>query len=1078
MLYTHHSNHLEVLVERLAELLRQPLHSPFTREIIITQSNGLARWLQLRLADHLKISAHLDFKFPEPFIWDMVRRVLPALPQTSAFDPPVLRWRIMALLANLGSDAEFAALRGWLGADGDDFRRYELASHISDCLHQYLTYRPDWIHAWEQDTEAASDWQAALWRQLTANGPAHRGQMQRQLQAELHGKQAQAQLQKRLPERVALFGLAVLPPSYLSLFAELAHCMDVHLFLLNPCQEYWGDIYAERDLAHFSAEVDPEAEYLSIGHPLLASLGKQGRDFFDLLLCYPQIESSAFVTPHAKQALQHLQADMLHLRERGSSAYPPLLLEPQDRSLQIHICHSPMREVEVLHDQLLELFATQPDLHPSDVMIMAPDIACYGPLIEAVFGTAPSERRIPFSIADQGLPTENPLVEAFFTLLDLSGKRFDATQVLGLLEVPALSRRFALTESDVRRIRRWVHEVGIRWGINADVKDSWGLPVTAEHTWQAGMERLFLGYALPGSGRELYAGILPYDEIEGGEAQALGGLQSFLNALFSLHSGAAQSRTPEEWIPSISGWIEDFFAPREHEESQLQVLRDALEQLGATVQIAAFSEAVSLAVIKSALRELLTTPESGADRFLGGGVACCAMIPMRSIPFPVICLLGMNDAAYPRPQHPLSFNLLNTSFRRGDRSRRRDDRYLFLETLLSARRCFYISYVGQSIRDNTPLAPSVLVSELLEVLERSFIFRDPAHPSVASHFTSRHPLQPFSPRYFSGAGDCFSYAQEWLDASRQAGAGTADVPALLTSALPAPDVARRWLSLEELLQFLKHPTCWLLKERLGIKIDRGEEALAISEPFVPDALENYQLLNDMLELHREGQDALAIQALLRANGMLPHGQVGECVFSDSFERVARFAGRLGRVFPRRGLEALELDLTLGEFRLSGRICGMTPHGWVGYRMAKMKAADYLQLWVHHLAVNALNNEGVVRESYWVAEDQLVMLNAVENPLELLQDLLELYWQGMQRLLHFLPKSALQYAHTWCDKGDADLALGKARLVWEGSEQQTGERGAADYQLAFGSSDPLDAEFRDLAVRVFAPLFAHIQAAGE
>ncbi|MCB1776784.1 MAG: exodeoxyribonuclease V subunit gamma, partial [Candidatus Competibacteraceae bacterium] len=846
-------------------------------------------------------------------------------------------------------------------------------------------------------------------------------------------------------------------------------------------REYWGDIRAERDLARLGDETDPEAEYLTVGNPLLASFGKQGRDFIDLLLGYPRVESDHFVEPESDHLLHHLQADILHLRERGSDEHPPVALRLDDRSLQIHVCHGPMREVEVLHDQLLDLFATQRDLRPSDVMVMAPDIARYGPLIEAVFGAAPRERRIPFSIADQGLPVENPLVEIFFELLDLSGERFDAAQVLRLLEPPAVRRRFGLSEDDMERVRQWVRGAGIRWGIDASAKDAWKLPATTEHTWRAGLDRLLLGYALPGQDRDLYADILPYDEIEGSEALALGGLQSFLEALFALHDELKKRRPSTDWIILLRALLDQFFAPHEREENELQLIRAALDVLGDQTELAKFTEPVSLAVMKSALRELLTTSESGAGRFLSGGVTCCAMAPMRSIPFAVICLLGMNDDAYPRPQQPVGFDLLAKRFQRGDRSRRRDDRYLFLETLLSARRVLYLSYVGQSIRDNTVLPPSVVVSELLDVVDRSF--QTVNGERASAQLITRHPLQAFSRRYFIGDARLFSYAREWIAASRQAGRGELDQPLLLAGALSEPEPALRCVTLETLTRFFRNPARWLLRERLGIQVDAGEEALETREPFVLDGLENYQLLDQMLDLHREGRTVADMETIMRASGALPHGQVGECLFAGASERVARFAGRLGRVLPRRDTEPREVDLTLGDFRVTGRLTGMTASGWVGYRLAKIKAADYLNLWLHHLALNVAAPEGVARQSHWVAEDQDIALDPLENAEALLKTLLDLYWQGSCRLLPFFPKSALTYIERLRKdqkqgkEPNPDKALWAARQAWEGSEQRAGlaERRDAYYQLAFGDVDPLDSEFTALATVVFEPLFTAIDA---
>jgi exodeoxyribonuclease V gamma subunit len=1068
-LYTHQSNHLEILADRLAELLSQPLRSPLAREVVVAQSNGMARWLALRLADRSGICANLSVQFPATFLWEMARVVLRYLPPTSTFDKPVMHWRLMALLREVDESPRFDPVRAYLRDDRDDFRRHELACRIADCFDQYLVYRPDWIKKWEAGAE--DHWQAELWRWLARGGEAHRVRVQEQFRAAL----ARGAIDPgRLPERISMIGVAALPPLYLDLLAGLARYVDVHVLILNPCQIYWGDIRAERDLARLAEEIDPEDAYLTVGHPLLASLGKQGRDFIDLLQDYPRVEWDGFVEPDGTDLLHRLQADILHLRERGDGAeHPPLPLRPDDRSIQVHVCHGPMREVEVLHDRLLALFETQRDLRPADVIVMAPDLETYGPLLEAVFDSAPSERRIPFAVADQGIAVESPLVEVFFELLDLGGGRFDAQQVLSLLEPPAVRRRFDLDEADLDRIQHWVREVGIRWGIDAEAKTRWDLPATAEHTWRAGLDRLLLGYALPGHGRDLYAGILPYDEVEGGEAQALGGLQSFAEALFGLDARWRERRPLAEWATTLAAMLDRFFDPREREENELQLIRAALDTLRENAALANFTEPVALEVVKSALRTQINAAESGAGRFLSGGVTCCAMVPMRSIPFPVVCLIGMNDDAYPRAHRPVDFDLMAPRFRRGDRSRRQDDRYLFLETLLSARHCLYLSYVGQSIRDNSPLPPSVLVGELLDAVDRGFYRPDGGRPR--EQLLVRHPLQAFSRRYFGADPHLFSYAREWVEASRHAGRGERDPAPLLGAELPEPEPALRTVTLESLVRFFNNPTRWLLRERLGIRPEADEEALDTREPFVLDGLANHGLLQHMLELHRDGRPMTQIEAVARAGGALPHGRVGECVFVGARDRVTRFAGRLGRVLPRRETEPLELDLALGEFRLIGRVTGLTATGWVGYRLASMKAGDYLNLWLHHLTVNAAAPAGAAWTSHWVAEDRDVLLEPVADPAAHLAALLDLYWQGTRRVLHFFPKSALVYVEKQRAGQGEDEALRTARQTWEGSDFQTTPPESTDvyYQMAFRDTDPLDAEFTATAATVFAPLFAQI-----
>ena len=558
--------------------------------------------------------------------------------------------------------------------------------------------------------------------------------------------------------------------------------------------------------------------------------------------------------------------------------------------------------------------------------------------------------------------------------------------------------------------------------------------------------------------------------MEGDDAQALGQLRSFTEALFGLDARLRERRPLSKWVESLYTVLDQFFAPRGREENEIQMIRAALETLRANADLAHFTDPVGLNVVKSTLRNQMNASESVAGRFLSGSVTFCAIVPMRSIPFNIVCLIGMSDDAYPRSHRPVDFDLMANSFRRGDRSRRQDDRYLFLETLLSARRCLYLSYVGQSIRDNTTLPASVLVGELLDVVNRGF---HGANRGLASEqIVVRHFLQAFSPRYFMGDQRLFSYSRELAEASRHAGRGEQEAAPLLTTELPEPEAMLRRVTLEELLRFFRNPVQWLLRERLGIRPDEDKEALETREPFVLDRLENHDLLQQMLELYREGQALTEIQAVVQGSGSLPHGQVGECVFIEARERMTRFAGRLGRVLPRRELEALDINLAFGEFRLTGRLTGMTLTGRVGYRLASMKANDVLNLWLHHLALNAMAPEGAVLQSYWVAEDKDVILEPVKNPELLLRALLDLYWQGTRRLLHFFPKSALAYVEKLQRGKTGEEALRAARLVWEGSGYQSFPPESANtyYQLAFQDIDPLDVAFIDVAQMVFIPVF--------
>ncbi len=228
-----------------------------------------------------------------------------------------------------------------------------------------------------------------------------------------------------------------------------------------------------------------------------------------------------------------------------------------------------------------------------------------------------------------------------------------------------------------------------------------------------------------------------------------------------------------------------------------------------------------------------------------GGMTFCAMLPMRSIPFRVICLLGMNDDAYPRQTKPLGFDLMARNPRPGDRSRRNDDRYLFLEAILSAREKLHISYVGQSIQDNSIRPPSVLVSELLDYIEEGF---EVPGEKILEHIVTKHRLQAFSPEYFRKKGKLIQlfpgesarpHGRSWILTKKER--------RFITRGLPEPSEEWKTVDVNQLCRFLTNPAKFLLTQRLGIYLEEEEALFDETEPFEVKGLEKYQLEQELVE---------------------------------------------------------------------------------------------------------------------------------------------------------------------------------------------------------------------------------------
>ncbi|MEW6665763.1 MAG: exodeoxyribonuclease V subunit gamma [Thermodesulfobacteriota bacterium] len=1078
------SNRMEILVRALAEVLESPLSSPFQPETILVQSKGMERYLSMELARRHGISANCLFPFPNAFVDRVFKGVLAQLPEPSPFEPEILTWRIMKELPLQLQQPGFESLRRYLEDEEDSLKRLQLSSSIADTFDQYLLFRPDMIERWERGEE--DHWQAVLWRALVRGSPRnHRAALARMFLETLRGLSPE---EAGLPERVSLFGISSLPRFHMDVLSALSRFMEIHLFFMNPCREYWGDILSEREMGGRleragAGRLGPDLLHLEQGNSLLASMGRLGRDFLERVTELGWEETSAFEDPGDITLLHSLQSDILNLREGSAGHGQKKVISGGDESIRFHTCHGPMREVEVLKDQLLHLFGRDPGLAPKDILVMTPDIESYGPYIQAVFDIPHADPTwIPFSIADRGLRHQGLIAETFLVILDLCDSRFGASRVLSILECDPVRRRFDLSEGDMAVLKRWIGETRIRWGWDRRDREAAGIPAFEENTWQAGFERLLLGYAMPGRGERLFKGILPYDAMEGSETPLLGRLLQFAHTLRRATEGLRRPRPLDRWADLLGPLVDGFFKPVGEEEREVQMLRRAIRSLGEMVepQRAGFDQPVDLRAVRWILGRALER-EGFGHGFLSGGITFCSMLPMRSIPSRVICLIGMNNDAYPRESHPLGFDLVAAHPRPGDRSRRNDDKYLFLESLLSARDAFYISFVGQGIQDNSTIPPSVLVSELMDAIDQNYAMEG---KEILENLTTVHRLQPFSPRYFDGGERLFSYSAEQCEAAGRLQRERSDPLPFFTRGLRDAPEEFRTLGVEDLGRFYANPARYILNKRLLIHLREEIPFPEDKEPFHIRGLERYLLGERMMGQRASGSDPADVFVQMRASGLLPPGTVGECLYEDLRHAAERLLAKVRALTGGDAPEAVEAAVRLAGFTLKARVSNVHARGAIHYRYARVGSPDLLKGWILHLALHLAAPRGIPRITFVAGipqerdrspEPEVFRFGPVGQPEPLLLDLLERYWTGLVAPLPLFPRSSLSYAEDVGVKGkDPQQALRRARAIWEGSEQGRGECEDLYYRLCFGAVDPLDERFQEVSTAVFGPLLEHLE----
>ncbi|HET6431147.1 exodeoxyribonuclease V subunit gamma [Dyella sp.] len=1138
-LVVYRASRLEALLDPLLTLLDSaPPADVLAPQTVIAAHPGMRHWLAGALARRrgpAGIVANLRISLPSTWLDELA---LSALGSGAVALTPYrrdrLRWRIHHHLPAVDD----AAVRAYLAGADAPRRRYQLADRLARLYTQYLVYRPDWLAAWQRgrDDVPEATFMAPLWRQLRADiGLPHRGERVDALVQDL----ARRPQRQASDEPLHIFGVSHLAPAELALLRAVAQLRPVILYVPDPCRDYWAGLRGEREqLRERAQQVDfseaSEQFFLQMGHPLLASWGRMGQHFMLNLQAFDDAiamdvrhwQDEAPQRGEGDGLLQRLQESM---RQLDTTRVQPLrggaAAALADRSLRVHLCHTRLRELEVLRDALLRELSERPDLKPSDIVVMAPDIAAYVPLLPAVFGEAGRHQGpLPYHLADVAVASTHPLLEAFSRLLSIPESRLAAPELLDLMQVPEVARALGLDDSDLDTLTRWLRQSRVAWALDGAFREGFGVPGIDDYTFAWGMDRLLAGYVMgdasdqAGEGWTLPGGELwPVEGVHGPQAAVLGALDRLLLALAELHRDAGTPRSASAWATRLESLLDTLFRvdPRDHEAVEaLSLLRRFLQATKLETADCGLDPVLDFSVVREVLRErLAAAPER--QRFLLGGITFCGMVPQRAIPFRVIAVLGLNDGEFPRTVGDAGLDLMQRHRRLGDRDVRNDDRYLFLETVMAAREVLHLSYLGEGIRDGKPRNPAAPLAELLGLLDEQAGLRGedgdiderPAAPGAAPvirrPWRIRHPLQPFDARYFDGSDPrLFSFDAGFAGMVRGEAGGSFMQPAAGPAPMPAATVPLR-----EVQAYFRDPARQVLAQQLNIRLDAlDDDPLQDSEPLQAGFSALDQVAKRLFfEAIERGAFALPEQApaWLRLSGMLPSGRLGTDAWTSERAAVQALLERaqshplFAPVPPRR--QPVSLALALGPVSVEGTLERVFGQGdglwlfeaWPGRKTASLSFAQRIPLFLEwallrlscdlavpvHVGVLTADGGAEVEAPFnaWAELLALHLRNgdhaaadAMRAALgERVTALLAWWQQAQQQPQHYFPRTS------WAALDERDDA---ARLAWEGSGFGIGERdfapgyarllaGAARFEPGHADHAALQALARRLAALI-------------
>ncbi len=1116
MLHLHRAERADRLIAGLAAVVAQPLAShsgatdPFAAEVIAVPAKGVERWVAQRLSDGLGdpegsgAGVCANVRFPSPRM--LVQEVTAAVAGEDVSDDAWTPSRMLFGLLGLG-----AVGRWRLPVD----RLVAAAGDLADLFAAYAGQRPDLLRGWAAGTDADAGtadadgdplpedlwWQPGVWRRLRERiGLPSPAESLDRVCAALRERPDVVDL----PARVSVFGPTRLSRDQLSVLAALAVHRDVHLWLPHPSPALWDAVAPLAASASSSRRrEDPTAELAR--HPLLASLGRDSRELQLLLAAAdaPVVEHHHAMSGRPDTLLGRLQADLA-----ADEPSPPARRDEKDHSLQVHACHGPARQVEVLREVLLGLLDDDPTLEPRDVLVMCPDIEAYAPLIAATFGLADPElgtaaqhpgHRLRVRLADRSLRQTNPLLGTLAQLLDLAGSRVTASQVLDLAAAPPVRRRFDLDDEQLELLRDWVARTGIRWGLDAAHRKPFRLESLPQNTWETGLDRLLLGAAMSedtsaGDGGRWLGTALPLDDVESNDVDLAGRLAELVDRLAGVLARLEGRQPLSGWLTALTDALDLLCATSEQDAWQQAQARREL----ADVADGAADVADSLQLGLDDLRALLAGRLQGRPtraNFRTGSLTMCSMVPMRSVPHRVICLLGLDDGAFPRNVVVNGDDLLARDPVVGERDARSEDRQLLLDAVLAAEEHLVVLYTGADERTNARRPPSVPVGEILDAVDRLLLPLD-GH-SGREQVTTRHPLQPFDPRNFAGglggASGPFSFDHPALEGARAALGERHPAPPFLDG--PLADGPPDALDLDRLIRFLEHPVGGFLRQRLALTVARDEEEVADDLTVDLDGLTKWSIGDRLLSDLLRGADVAAVQHAEWRRGVLPPSVLGRRVLDEMLREVTPLLAASAdlRAREQRSVD-VAVDLPDGR-RLGGTVGGVHDATVVRVTYSRLGAKHRLRAWAQLLALTAaqpseLWTAVVVAKAGRGAGCQVATLGPVapEAAARLLAEVVDVYDRGLRSPLPLVAKTSFRYAEARSRNRSVAVALRDAGREWVNNFG--GEQTDREHELVWGAGAPLDVllaepptddeagwfdettRFGALGRRLWTPLLAH------
>ncbi|MEX0823090.1 MAG: exodeoxyribonuclease V subunit gamma [Balneolaceae bacterium] len=1036
MITIYKSHSLTKLSKRLSGTIRKmEKRDPFDPIPIIVPNQDTSRWLKLSLAEELGIIGNLRFILPSEWQYQQIRKLYSDLPNKLPSDLDSMKWAIAEILSDPSLRKELALPDYYISSQPDETKEQatvQLAGQLSSVFDQYLNYRPEMILKWQSGNVGSGNenWQGKLWNILNDRWKAKYSNELGINKAELYKNTIQSISRGDiLPEDwVSLFNPGLIPAPIVKMLELCGKTSKIDIYKILPAN-------------------NPDPCKTTEQNELVKAFGDEMRGVSMLF----ELENSTVIPeyPELKQPENVLQAVRQSIiKNKPVNPFPAERIAQE--GIEIHSCHSSLREVETLHQFLIKQFETDPTLQPDDILVMTPDPDRYKQEIHAVFDTVEEGLPyIPYHIGYDRSAEDEELRLSFVRLLELPDSRFSFSSVLDLLSSGPVRLRFGLSESDLVQIKQWMEDNHVIWGLDADHRKDFDQPGESIHTWQSAMKRGWLGQLMGNPDQFFVNDELLYEGIRTTDQRLTWArFSAFLRQLNELRSISKKKRTVGEWSELISFRMKLFLSDESLNSRSGIQLYDIIQNLTESVAISGFRSEVSYTTYRNEIVSAIEQYKASTAIFTRG-VTFSSMVPVRSLPFKIVALIGLNESSFPRkPVHP-DFDIMAQNPEPFERNRKNEDRNLFLESILSAGNIHYCSYTGQSPKDNETIPPSPIISEWIGILSEMTGIPE-------SEIVDNEALNGFSPNNFTLKNSCSSvyYGVAAAMADQSVSISGFDISQPIQ-----PDENDPIIDVDHLVMFFSNPLRFFLKKRFDVSLTEPKEE---KNEFDFNHLERHLLFQRVLGwILNDGLNEAVYNSVLQS-GVLPSGWPGKRLFNELIGQAKTAKQELisKNVSPKS--VNYEISIPLQNKRIEGSVKSYSNNEYLDINPSAKSGKVLLQSWLRHLLYcTAQNKKSSSLLLCQLKKDSPVWIRfkPIDQSDEILQILAGIYEDGIKEPLYLFPKTQAEYQEAIINNKNKPPEQ-YAKSEFEGGFKKHGEREDVYITTLIGENT----EFRDEFLR--------------